>query len=759
VGFGVAIAGLMAGLMPHQARAGANASPQQAHGMRDDDDDDDDRKPAPKAKPAGGPTVKAPAHDSDGDDDGDDDDDGAKRTGEIVVTAHQLDNARARVSAGLGASTYALTNDVIERRPSGEAANLVNVLLQMPGVSQGGSGELHVRGSQGLQYRINNVIIPEGFTDLADTLRARFADKVELVTGALPAQYGLQTGGVVNITTKSGVYGQGGEAELSGGTLGRFEGAFDAMGSMGETNYYLSGSWLRSDAGLSAPDRSTSPLHDHTDQIDGFAYFDRILDAQSRLSLILGVSNDANDLPHARGINAATDVAPALFQRPLTIGTTTAYASEAWGGHETVASQYGILSYQRSAGALTMQLSATLRASALAITPDVVGDVLFTGQAQAVSKHNLSSGLQAEGVYELSSAHRLRGGLTLNWSHDRSRIGYAVLPIDGTGQQTSTALLTIPEAENETRRQLGAYLEDEWQLAETLTLNTGLRFDSTTNSGGGNALSPRINAVWKPASGTTAHLGYASYFVPASEDTGTANASLLAGTTGAWPTKAETLAKAERDDYLDLGVEQKLEDLTLGIDAYWRHARNLLDAVRIGSTVLSRPFNYATGKGWGVELTATYTEGPLSIWSNLAVAQIEGRTIIAGQAPFTAAQLQWIAMHDVATNGDQRVTGSLGMAWHAGRLRLSADGVAGSGLPRTIAGGPPNGARMNANAQVNLAAVYRLDGLRQRPLTVRLDVLNALGARYALQDGTSLAGGNAQWGTPRGIYAGLEQAF
>lgn len=751
-GFGMAMVGLMAGLVPHQALAGASGPQPQAHAARDEDDDDDDRKPVHQTKAA------PKAGDHDGDDDGDGDD-GPRRTGEIVVTAHQLDNARARVNASLGASTYALSNDVIENRPSGEAANLVNVLLQMPGVSQGGSGELHVRGAQGLQYRINNVIIPDGFTDLADTLRARFADKVELVTGALPAQYGLQTGGVVNITTKSGVYGQGGEVELSGGTLGRFEGAFDAMGSLGETNYYVSGSYLRSDAGLSAPDRSTSPLHDHTNQIDGFAYVDRILDAQSRLSLIVGISNDAYDLPHARGINAAGSTAAATFQRPLTIGTTTAYPSEAWGGHEMVASQYGILSYQRSAGALTMQLSATLRASALAITPDVVGDVLFTGLAQAVSKHNLTTGLQAEGLYELSPAHRLRGGITFNWSRDRSRIDYAVLPVDGSGQHTSTALLAIPGLEAETRRQLGAYLEDEWLLGESLTINTGLRFDSTTNSGGGHALSPRANAVWKPASGTTAHLGYARYFVPASEDTGTAAAGLLAGTTGAWPTRTETAAKAERDDYLDLGVEQKLEDLTLGVDAYWRHARNLLDAVRIGSTVLSRPFNYERGKAWGVELTATYTEGPLSIWGNLAVARIEGRTIIAGQAPFTAAQLQWIATHDVATNVDQRVTGSLGVAWHSGKLRLSADGVVGSGLPRSIAGGAPNGARMPANAQVNLAAVYRLEGLRHRPLNVRLDVLNAFGARYALQDGTSLAGGNAQWGTPRGIYAGIEQAF
>lgn len=83
----------------------------------------------------------------------------------------------------------------------------------------------------------------------------------------------------------------------------------------------------------------------------------------------------------------------------------------------------------------------------------------------------------------------------------------------------------------------------------------------------------------------------------------------------------------------------------------------------------------------------------------------------------------------------------------------------GSGLPRSIAGGTLNGARMADNAQVHLAAAYRLERLRHRPLNVRLDVLNAFGARYALQDGTSLAGGNAQWGTPRGIYAGIEQAF
>jgi outer membrane cobalamin receptor len=180
----------------------------------------------------------------------------------------------------------------------------VNVLLQMPGVSQGSDGAIRVRGQDHVQYRINNVILPEGLSDPADTLRARFAERVELITGALPAQYGLQTGGIVNITTKSGVYKRGGEVELYGGTQGRFEPAFELAGSGSGTNYYVSGSYLRSEAGLPAPDASATPLHDHTDQGDAMAYVDRILDAHSRLALIVGLSDDAMQTPHARDIKA-----------------------------------------------------------------------------------------------------------------------------------------------------------------------------------------------------------------------------------------------------------------------------------------------------------------------------------------------------------------------------------------------------------------------------------------------------------------------
>ena len=221
--------------------------------------------------------------------DADGDDGPAKPVTEVIVHAKRLDAARANIEPSLGASTYSLTNEAVESRPGGETVSINQVLLQVPGVQQDGSGQLHVRQSQGaLQYRINNVIIPEGMSDLGESISARIAQKVDLVTGALPAQYGFQAGGVVNVTTKNGVYLNGGQAELYGGGQGEIEPAFEYGNSIGATNVFVSGSFLRNQAGLASLNGSANPSHDRTDQIDGFAYLDRALTGDSRVSLILG---------------------------------------------------------------------------------------------------------------------------------------------------------------------------------------------------------------------------------------------------------------------------------------------------------------------------------------------------------------------------------------------------------------------------------------------------------------------------------------
>ena len=142
---------------------------------------------------------------------------------EVVVTAQRLNNARSTIEADLGASTYTLTNQAIQALPGGDNAGLNQVVLQTPGVTQDSFGQLHVRGDHGnIQYRINNVILPEGLAAFGQTLSPRLAETVELITGALPAQYGLRTAGIVNIKTKSG-FNDGDRVSIYGGSNGTIQ--------------------------------------------------------------------------------------------------------------------------------------------------------------------------------------------------------------------------------------------------------------------------------------------------------------------------------------------------------------------------------------------------------------------------------------------------------------------------------------------------------------------------------------------------------
>lgn len=78
------------------------------------------------------------------------------------------------------------------------------VLLRLPGVAQDskGSGSIHVRDDHGnVQYRVNGVQLPESITGFGRSIDTRFVDRIDFITGALPAQYGLRTAGIIDIET------------------------------------------------------------------------------------------------------------------------------------------------------------------------------------------------------------------------------------------------------------------------------------------------------------------------------------------------------------------------------------------------------------------------------------------------------------------------------------------------------------------------------------------------------------------------------
>lgn len=670
----------------------------------------------------------------------DDDADPAKSAvSELVVTARRLDVARATIDPSLGASTYTVTNDTVESRPGGEAVKLSQVLQQFPGVVQIGSRALEVRGQQNLQYRINGIIVPGGFSDLADTLRARFADKIDLVTGALPAQYGLHVGGIVNVTTKNGVYEPGGEGELYAGSRGHTEAAFEAGGSRGGTNFYSSGSYLRDDVGLSSPDGAATPAHDATQQWDGFVLAEHVLDPASRVSLIAGVSSDSFQLPIAA---APSPAARAALQDE--------------GGQEQHQAAYAIAAYQHSDERLTVLGSVFVAYSRLKLTPDVGLNLALQGLAQSVGNDSTSTGLQIDGVYRLTSSHTLRAGFFSSWTGEASNAQYLATP---AGAVVPVTPLSVVASAQEQRVQASPYVEDEWRPLKRLTVNAGIRFDEVTGHGGGAAVSPRLNAVWAGPDGLTTHIGYARYFVPAPVLDEAGWPAALAGTSAAPLGPPGSPARPEMDDYFDVGAQLKRGRLTLGVDAYRRRAKDLIDETAVGDTLLQRPFNFAKGRARGVEIEATYDAGPFSAWANAAFARAEGKAIVTGQSMFTPVEIAASARSFAPVSGDQATTASVGISYHRRALILTADAIYGSGLPRTINATAPNGGRLPAYAQANFSAVYRVAGIRGRPLYLRADLTNAFDARYALNDGTTLEGGAPQWGARRTIIVGLEQSF
>lgn len=597
-------------------------------------------------------------------------------------------------------------------------------------------------------------------------LSPHFIESLQLVTGSLPAQYGFRTAGVIDITTKSGAFENGGNVEMYGGSYNTVNPSFEYGGSDGKLNYFVDGSYNNNDLGIDNPTSAHSAIHDNTQQYKTFSYFSYILDDTSRINVMLSASYADFQIPNTPGLPAGTSP----NGNPWLPGT---FNSSNLNENQNEQNYYGVVTYQKTAGALNYQVSLLGRNSSVHFTPDPTGDLFFDGVASDVSRNIDSGGLQADASYELNDKHTIRAGLMVLGESVAQDSTSTVFPVDGAGNPTGPA---FPIVNNNTIYGIfsGIYLQDEWKITEKLTANFGARFDVFNSSfDNENQVSPRANLIYKPTDSTTLHAGYARYFTPPPVENVSQNTvNSFDGTSNqspGGPNAPDSPTKAERANYYDAGITQQITPkFQIGLDGYYKYAQNQLDDGLFGQTLILSAFNYARGEIYGAELTASYTDGGFSTYANFAYSVAEGENWNSSQFLFDPADLAYVKNHWIYLDHDQELTGSFGTSYlwkESARTstRVYMDVLYGSGLRTDSTSGSgqtiPNGGTVPAYYSINCGVEQSFKLQKKQMLKARLDIVNLTDNSYVLRDGSGVGVNAASYGARLGFFGSLTYVF
>ena len=691
-----------------------------------------------------------------------------------VTVIGRLDRARSNILPDLGATAYMHTADQIEMQSQGADAPFNEVLLRSPGVAQDSApnGDLHVRGEHAnLQYRIDDVLLPEGISGFGLELSPRFVQSMQLITGSLPAQYGFRTAGIVDIQTKSGAFENGGTVEMYGGSHDTISPSYEYGTTQGKWSFYTDGSYEHNDLGIENTTSSAKAIHDNTDQYKAFVYGSYIIDDTSRVSIIGSASYADYQLPIDPNQPTTTQ---GDGTTPWVTGT---FSPTDLNDNQNEQNYYGVIAYQKSAGDFNLQVSAFGRDSSAHYVPgDPNATLNYNSGVATNEKRTLySGGLEANASYDIGDYHTVRGGLLGMNEYVVADTATTVFPVDA-GNIIDGAEETIAQHNTPHAMFAGVYLQDEWKILPKVTVNYGARFDEYSSSADNeNQLSPRINLIYQPMDSTTLHAGYSRYFTPPPLETVPAgDITAFNGTSGASGVTTANSVKAERANYYDAGITQKITSkFQVGLDGYYKTAQQQLDDGLFGQSLILSSFNYSQGRVYGAEFTASYTDGGFSTYANLALSKAQGKGASSAQFIWPNQAVEnYVNTHWIYLDHDQWVSGSFGVSYDWKETdrtgtKVYLDAIYGSGLRQDggpIPGDPnadpiPNGAAVPNYYTLNIGAEQSFKIYKNQTLKARLDIVNLTDNSYELRSGSGVGVNAAEWGARIGFFGSVSYTF
>jgi len=573
-----------------------------------------------------------------------------------------------RIVSRASASAHPVSVDVISTQtiltlPGNNS--LGKVTETVPGIVPFSYGEPVSHGFHGLMYEVDGVPIPQtSSSEFAEIIDPRDIDRLEVFTGAFPAEFGGQReGAVVDIITRHVGAAHGGSLSLSGGNYAyNAANLNDAFGN-DRFKVFTSFNLVRNARGIDSP--TLVPEHDNSDQADEFLRAVYAPNARDTFAFDFSNQYAAFQIP------IDTDPAHPNFSVPGTDDNQHEY------------DRFANLAFNRltADGKGYFEIAPWYRTGRVTYLPDPAKD-LAGGSASSTFQDRRAQ------YYGLTTAwfrggqrHNVKVGFTATREDFASQFQIRFIdPI--LGLQTFNDNVTQPGSN------FGAYVQDKINVSPVLTLNAGLRYDHSTGFTSGFQWSPRIEANIQADDKNTLHFYYGRlYAAPALEDV--RRDAAVVGGSGGVPVYD---LKPERDSIYEGGLAHAFSPLVRGYITLWaRSVSNVLDTTQLGSTPIFTIFNSDVGRARGVELSVSgRRERGDSYFLSYGVSESLAKGISGGTFLFSPAALQGASSFALEDH-DQTHTLNAAYTWAlAGdpNRYLTLGTRYGSGFPVQFENGP-----------------------------------------------------------------------
>ncbi|HEY3674959.1 MAG TPA: TonB-dependent receptor [Candidatus Tumulicola sp.] len=678
----------------------------------------------------------------------------------VALSTNLQEIARTTVVATAGVQANAPSVNQITRNTiqSSPVQNSLDKLVStLPGVVPFSYNEPVVNGFHGVTYNIDGAPLPLATTsNFAEIVDPKNIDSLELLTGAIPAEYGGdRIGGVVNIiTSRPSDLPEGFFGTLSAGVGNQDQliGQLDTSARFGSSEIFFNANSQSTSRGLDAP--TLDPIHDNSSQSDQFLRFITQLSPRSTLAFDysnqlaifqIPINVDPNNPFDPIYTPAGTDDVQREYDRFSNLNFTQ--TSKDGNG------VFQVIPWWRST---RINYDGDLAQDVLGVTPPFGADAIHCTEClqpndttdDGTQNVGLLSNTYASYVglrmsdFRATKNHAWKVGIDVNRENLLASQAFGCYYPDcaATGEHTQPFYLVGSPDQAQAGSQIGIYAQDKWQLSPNVEFNYGLRYDHSTGYTSGFQFSPRIGVnIWDGGK-NTAHAYYGRFYsAPLLEDV-RQDCVVLQGCSGV-PVYD---LKPESDSYFEIGLVHKFNsELSGSANIFRKTSVNILDTTQLLDTPLFAVFNNAIGLDTGLEVRLNDRAANGNEWfltgtiSGSYAACVSGSTFLF--PPNTNEPGVSCVAQLSPEDHDETVVSTAGYTWRFGGGRLwfaTLQGNYGSGFPvefessNTVLSG-----RLPAHTTFDLATGRNLTAARDksRGLGVSLIVQNILNHQYPIK--------------------------